>query len=406
MKNALSRIGKWILSMLLAIALVVAAVPTVNVRAQSGTNGANASEELNLSCESAVLIEPMSGRVIYDKDKDKVLRPASVTKVMTLLLIMEAIDRGDCNLTDTVTVSEHAASMGGSQVFLEAGETQTVDDMIKCITVSSANDACVAMAEYLCGSEEAFVARMNERAKELGMSNTNFVNSCGLDVDGHVTTAYDIALMSRELTVKHPKIFDYTTIWMDTITHVTAKGTSEFGLSNTNKLIKQYSGATGLKTGSTSLAKFCLSATATRNDMSLIAVVMAAPDSKQRVKDASKLLDYGFANCSLYQDDKVLSEQTYCSVGQGKKERVEVVAKSDFNYVLLKGQDAAKITKKVTISKAVTAPVKKHQTLGKVVYYLDKQKLGEVELLAKQRVAAWNLKDCINTVTGRFLLKV
>jgi D-alanyl-D-alanine carboxypeptidase (penicillin-binding protein 5/6) len=247
---------------------------------------------------------------------------------------------------------------------------------------------------------------MNERAKELGMNNTNFVNSCGLDVDGHVTTAYDIALMSRELTVKHPKIFDYTTIWMDTITHVTAKGTSEFGLSNTNKLIKQYSGATGLKTGSTSLAKFCLSATATRNDMSLIAVVMAAPDSKQRVKDASKLLDYGFANCSLYQDDKVLSEQTYCSVGQGKKERVEVVAKSDFNYVLLKGQDAAKITKKVTISKAVTAPVKKHQTLGKVVYYLDKQKLGEVELLAKQRVAAWNLKDCINTVTGRFLLKV
>ena len=221
---------------------------------------------------------------------------------MTLLLIFDALESGQIALDDTVTVSEYAASMGGSQVFLEPGETQKVNDMIKCISVASANDACVAMAEHICGSEEAFVARMNERAKNLGMNDTTFVNCCGLDTEGHMTSAYDVALMSRELTTKYPQIHDYSTIWMDTITHVTARGSSEFGLTNTNKLIRQYEFATGLKTGSTNLAKYCVSATAVKDGMELIAVVMGAPDHSVRFSDAASLLNYGFSVCRIYTD--------------------------------------------------------------------------------------------------------
>lgn len=360
--------------------------------------------DLSLACESAVLMEPVSGEILFEKDKDKQLRPASVTKVMTLLLIMEAIDSQKISYQDKVSVSAHAASMGGSQVFLEEGETQTVEDMLKCIAVSSANDACVAMAEYVGGSEEAFVKSMNAKAKKLGMKNTHFVNSCGLDADGHMTTAYDIALMSRELTVKHPDIFKFTTIWMDTITHVTAKGSKEFGLSNTNKLIKQYNGATGLKTGSTSLAKFCLSATATRNDLSLIAVVMASPDSKERVKDASKLLDYGFANCSMYQDNKVLKNKLMLTVEQGKKEKLSAKAEGNFQYVLTKGQDSGKITKKLAYKKVIKAPVKKGDKVGTVTYYLDNQKIGCVPIQATETVKAWNMADCIRKVWLRYLI--
>lgn len=368
------------------------------------TDAKQENQPLSLACESAVLMEPLSGNVLYEKDKDKQLRPASVTKVMTLLLIMEALDSGKISYEEKVSVSAHAASMGGSQVFLEEGETQTVEDMIKCITVSSANDACVAMAEYVSSSEETFVKEMNAKAEKLGMKNTHFVNCCGLDADGHVTTAYDIALMSRELTVKHPDIFKFTTIWMDTITHVTAKGSKEFGLSNTNKLIKQYNGATGLKTGSTSLAKFCLSATATRNNLNLIAVVMASPDSKTRVKDASKLLDYGFANCSLYEDTKVLEQSRKVTVRQGKQEQVGVSAKGTFQFVLTKGQEASKVTKKIECKKEVKAPVKKGQKLGCVTYYLGKEKIGSVPLKAVQSVKEWSMGDCIKKVGFRYLL--
>lgn len=307
---------KIILSLFLALQL--ACTPLLSLTAQSAPityeagisqNAAKKADDnkktgdtLTLSAPSVLLMEAKSGTIIYEKDANKQMPPASITKIMTLLLIFDALDAGKISLEDTVTVSEYAASMGGSQVFLEPGETQNVDTMIKCIAVASANDACVAMAEHIAGSEEEFVARMNQRAKKLGMKNTTFVNCCGLDVDGHLTTAYDIALMSRELITKYPKIHDYSLIWMDTITHETKKGSKEFGLTNTNKLVRQYQYTTGLKTGSTGKAKFCVSATAKKDKTELIAVVMAAPDPKGRFQDAANLLNYGFAKCQFYSD--------------------------------------------------------------------------------------------------------
>ena len=360
--------------------------------------------DLNLECAAAVLIEPVSGKIIYEKNKDTKMPPASVTKIMTMLLIMENIDKKKISYNDMVSVSAHAASMGGSQVFLEEGETQTVDTMLKCIAVSSANDACVAMAEYISGSEEAFVQQMNQRAKELGMNNTNFVNCCGLDVDGHETTAYDIALMSRELITKHPDIYKYTTIWMDTITHTTAKGSSEFGLSNTNKLIKQYNGATGLKTGSTSKAKFCLSATARRNDMDMIAVVMAANDAKARVQEATKLLDYGFSNCSLYQK-KVQLKKNQIAVERGSKKTVTLDVPDTFQYVCVANEDANAIKEKVTLKKNLKAPVKKGAVLGTVQYYLNNEVIGKLDITAAQTVDEWKITDCIKNVWQQYQLQ-
>ncbi len=242
------------------------------------------AEEVTVSAPSVALMEASTGQVIYEKDAHTPLHPASITKIMTMILIFDALEEGKIALGDAVTVSEYAASMGGSQVFLEPGETQTVETMLKCISVASANDACVAMAEHICGSEQEFVNQMNQRAKGLGMEHTSFVNCCGLDVEGHMTTAYDVALMSRELISKYPQIHNYCTIWMENITHVTRKGSSEFGLTNTNKLIRQYPYATGLKTGSTSQAKFCVSATAEKDGLKLIAVIMAAPDPKSGSK--------------------------------------------------------------------------------------------------------------------------
>ena len=250
----------------------------------------SAEEALELSAKTSILMEAETGKVLYEKEADQALPPASVTKVMTLLLIFDALDEGKITLEDEVTTSEYAASMGGSQVFLEPGEKQTVETMIKCIAVASANDACVAMEEKISGTEELFVQQMNKRAAELGMKNTNFVNCNGLDADGHVTSARDIALMSRELILSYPQIFQYTQIWMENITHVTAKGSSEFGLTNTNKLIRQYEYATGLKTGSTSGAGFCLSGTAEKDGIQMIAVVMGEPDSKTRTKDVIAML--------------------------------------------------------------------------------------------------------------------
>ena len=274
----------------------------------TGTAGQTTDNpELNITSASAVLMEGSTGAILYEKNKDEQRFPASITKIMTLVLIFEALDSGKIALTDKVSVSEHAASMGGSQVYLEPNETQTVEDMIKCITIASANDACVAMSEYIAGSETEFVNMMNQKAAELGMKNTKFMNCCGLDdtiAEGsHYSSAYDIALMSRELITKHPEISKYSTTWMDSIIHVTKKGETEFGLTNTNKLVRTYTGITGLKTGSTSKAKYCLSATANRNGMDLIAVVMAAPEPKTRFAEAASLMDYGFANCSMYEDD-------------------------------------------------------------------------------------------------------
>lgn len=348
--------------------------------------------ELNLSAQSAILIEAKTGQVIYSKNPDIQLRPASITKIMTLLLIFDAVKSGKITLEDTVTVSEHAASMGGSQVFLEPGETQTVNTMIKCISIASANDACVAMAEHISGSEEAFVADMNKRAKDLGMSNTNFINCCGLDADGHVTSARDVATMSRELINNYPEIHDYSTIWMDTITHVTKRGSKEFVLNNTNKLIKQYEGATGLKTGSTSKAGFCLSATAKRNDIELISVVMCATDSKKRISDSITLLNYGYSVCSIYSDDN-MPKLTPLKVKGGLDNSLEIKYKSKFVHLFTDKIDTGKITSRAEYIDNLKAPIKSGDTVGQLTYYHDNTAIGSVEIVAAKEIPKAGYKD-------------
>ena len=352
------------------------------------TNGENSGNltGLELSAESAVIMEASGGQVLFEKNADEKKPPASVTKIMTLLLIFDALADGTITPDTEVTTSEYAASMGGSQVFLEAGEKQTVDTMIKCIAVASANDACVAMAEKIAGSEPAFVEKMNQRSAGLGMTNTHFVNCNGLDTEGHLTTARDIALMSRELITKYPQIENYSTIWMENITHTTAKGSSEFGLSNTNKLIRQYEYATGLKTGSTSGAKFCLSATARKDGIDMIAVVMAEPDSKTRVKDAIAMLNYGFGKCSIYQDERALEEIVYAEVKHGMQEKAKGETPEGFRYVDTSGSDLSAVEKEVRIQKQ-TAPVKKGDQIGEVIYRLNEKTIGSVPVYATEGVA-------------------
>ena len=345
-----------------------------------------ADAKMELASPSAVLIEGSTGTVIFEKNKDEKLRPASVTKVMTLLLIFEALKDGTINLMDDVNVTEHAASMGGSQVYLEPYEVQNVDTLIKCISIASANDASVAMAEHIAGSHEEFVARMNERAKELGMNNTNFVNCTGLDADNHYTTAYDIALMSRELIRNFPQVSNYATVWMDTFVHTTKKGRSEFGLTNTNKLIKSYKGITGLKTGSTSIAKYCLSATAKRNNMDLIAVIMAAPDTKTRFMEASKLLNYGFANYSVYVDDHKDVTLEPVRITKGVSDYVYGNIRGDFSYLCTKGMAAENIRKEVVLLDKVPAPITTNDKIGDIIYYYENEKIGNVDILAKENV--------------------
>lgn len=351
----------------------------------SNTAHSTASTGFQSAAPNAILMEASTGTILYKKDADKEKPPASVTKIMTLLLIFEALSKKQITLNDTVTVSEHAASMGGSQVFLEPGETQTVDTMIKCIAVSSANDACVAMAEHISGSEDAFVAKMNKKAQTLGMKHTHFINCCGLDADGHYTSAKDIALMSRELITNYPDIFHYTTIWMENITHVTKRGESEFGLSNTNKLLRQYQGATGLKTGSTSKAGFCLSATAERNHVSLIAVVMACQNAKERVKDCASLLDYGFSLCKIYTDKQPPALSTV-PVHNGTKESISCKYEKNFSYVFTSEINQNNIQKKIVFQKNLSAPIKKNQVIGRLEYSYNNKKIGTVSILASETV--------------------
>lgn len=341
--------------------------------------------EIDISAPSAVLMEASTGTVIYEKDADTARPPASVTKVMTMLLIFDALEAGSIHLEDEVTTSEYAASMGGSQVFLEPGEIQTVDTMLKCIAVASANDACVAMAEYICGSEEEFVRKMNERAKGLGMDNTNFVNCNGLDAEGHVTSARDIALMSRELIVKYPQIHDYSMIWMENITHNTSKGTSEFGLTNTNKLVRQYEYATGLKTGSTGEAKFCVSATGEKNGIEMIAVVMGAETSKERFADAVKLLNHGFGKCQLYTDESTPDVQS-ADVEGGVREYVSVERPGAFSYLDMTGANLAEVEKRTEMNENLSAPLKKGDVIGYIVYSIDGREIGRAELTAGEAV--------------------
>lgn len=356
--------------------------------------------EIEAPC--AILTEASTGRVIYEKNADESLHPASITKIMTLLIIFDAIDDGSISPEDTVTVSEHAASMGGSQVFLEPGETQTIETMIKCIAIASANDACVAMAEHISGSEDAFVQSMNERAEALGMNNTHFVNCCGLDADGHMTTARDVAIMSRELIMAHPAIHDYSCIWMDTITHVTRRGESEFVLNNTNKLLKQYEWATGLKTGSTSLAKFCLSATARRNDIELISVIMASPSGKTRVSDSIALLNYGYGICSLYHDNNMPSIDVIPIKG-GIKSDISVEYSSQMNYLFTDKYDASLIESHAEYLEDLEAPVQKGDVIGQLTYTYDGKFMDSIDIIASESIEKAGYGDYINSLWQCFL---
>lgn len=356
--------------------------------------------EIEAPC--AILTEASTGRVIYEKNADESLHPASITKIMTLLIIFDAVDDGSISPEDTVTVSEHAASMGGSQVFLEPGETQTVETIIKCIAIASANDACVAMAEHISGSEDAFVQSMNERAEALGMNNTHFVNCCGLDADGHMTTARDVAIMSRELITAHPAIHDYSCIWMDTITHVTRRGESEFVLNNTNKLLKQYEWATGLKTGSTSLAKFCLSATARRNDIELISVIMASPSGKTRVSDSIALLNYGYGICSLYHDNNMPSIDVIPIKG-GIKSDISVEYSSQMNYLFTDKYDASLIESHAEYLEDLEAPVQKGDVIGQLTYTYDGKFMDSIDIIASESIKKAGYGDYINSLWQCFL---
>ena len=351
-----------------------------------------------LLSEAFVLMEASTGTIIYEKNMDKVLPPASITKIMTLILIYEALEEGVITKETIVTVSDYAASMGGSQVYLEAGEQQTVETLIKCICISSANDACVTMAEHLCGTESAFVEEMNQKAKELGMKNTHFVNCCGLDVDGHVSSAYDIALMSKELMTKYPDIINYSTKWMDSMTHTTKNGSTEFGLTNTNKLLRQYEGITGLKTGSTSKARYCLSATATRNEIDMIAVILSAPDTKTRFKEAATLLNFGFSQCKIYSDEHEQFEPMKVVVEQSLSNEVELEPKNSFRYVSVTKEDFSNIEKNIYVYDTIVAPIKKGEELGTIIYSLDGKELGKVSLIAKEDVKRAQYIDYLNRI--------
>lgn len=362
-------------------------VPNVLAEETATTPGTEQTSDtaVEVTAPSAILMEMTTGTVLYEKDADTARPPASVTKVMTMLLIFDALAEGKIQLEDKVTTSEYASSMGGSQVFLETGEKQTVETLLKCISIASANDACVAMAEYISGNEEEFVRQMNLRAEGLGMKHTHFVNCNGLDAEGHETSARDIALMSRELLLKYPEIHNYCTIWMENITHTTSKGSSEFGLTNTNKLIRQYEYATGLKTGSTGKAKFCVSATAEKNGVSLIAVIMGAEDSKARFKDAVTLLNYGFGKCQMYTDENMPSLDPI-SVTGGIQESISLEYEKKFTYLDTTGANLNAVTSRLQIPDKVNAPVKKGDTVGQRIYYLDEKEIGSVNLLAEETV--------------------
>lgn len=399
-KSRNKRLIMCIMCLILIFTSVYAGMSRVTCIAQERTQGENSGIELK--SPSAILMEASTGQVIYEKDADTSLHPASITKIMTLILIFDAIKDGKIGLDDEVTVSEYAASMGGSQVFLEAGEKQTVDTMIKCISMASANDACVAMSEYIAGTESAFVAKMNERATGLGMNNTNFVNCCGLDTDGHMSTASDIALMSRELITKYPQIHDYSTIWMDTIIHSTRRGDSEFGLTNTNKLIKQYEWATGLKTGSTGLAKCCLSASANKDGIDLIAVIMAAPDSKTRFAEAVNLLNYGFNTCDIYKDDGMPLLENI-RISKGKKDYVNCRYEKEFSYMFINPVNHEDISKELHINENIAAPVYEGDTIGTLEYYYNGEKIGSVNVISSENIEKADFLTQIKKVLGRLL---
>ncbi|MBQ7119944.1 MAG: D-alanyl-D-alanine carboxypeptidase [Oscillospiraceae bacterium] len=342
-----------------------------------------------------ILMERDSGKILFEKDSHSKHPPASVTKVMTLLLVMEAIDSGKIALTDTVTVSDHAASMGGSQVFLSPGEQMSVNDMLKATVIASGNDSAVALAEHIAGSEEGFVSLMNEKAKYLGMNDTSFKNCTGLDADGHLTSAHDIAIMSKEL-LKHSKIKEYTTIWMDSLRD------GAFQLANTNKLIRTYKGITGLKTGSTSNAKFCLSASAERDGMELIAVIMAAPSSKERFSDATKLLDFGFANYAVYRPEGLALDTLPVKLG----DKPEVSLSLEISgSVLIEKNKIQGIESKISIPTEINAPVEKGQKIGVMTLFSDNELLMEIPIVADESIKKLSVYDIFSLFLDRIFMK-
>jgi len=382
--------AKKIIILFVLLAVITAASFSATAKEEENT------PNMKFECESAILMEAQTGTVLYAYNPDKALPPASVTKIMTLLLVMEAIENGRLNYNDTITASSYAASMGGSQIFLKEGEEMSAEDMIKSVVISSANDAAVALAEHLCGSEAAFVKKMNERAKELGMSNTNFENTNGLDdtTYNHVTSALDIALMSREL-IKHKDILKYSSTWMDTIRN------GSFGLTNTNRLVRFYPGATGLKTGSTDKAKFCVSATAERDGMHLICVIMGAPSSNVRNSIATQLLNWGFSTFELFKSNMKISEQI--KVLGGVEDRCHTFCDT-FYAVVPKGQ-AQRIEAKITIPKSVKAPVYQGDKIGKIDYYLNGNSIGYSDIVSTVDIDNIDYWTLFLRVFSKFVIK-
>lgn len=395
MKRAIEKVTKkrrqtWFLAVLMAVVSVV--------------SPAAKAAEPEIQTPHACVMEVSTGEVLYEKKADERLHPASVTKVMTILLIFEALDAEKLKLDEEVMTSAHAKSMGGSQVFLEVGEKQTVETLLKCIIIASGNDAAVAMAEHIAGSEETFVEMMNKRAAELGMEQTHFVDCCGLtESKEHYTSARDVALMSRELLRKYPNCVEYSDIWMEDITHVTAKGSSPFTLTNTNKLLRSYDGCDGLKTGSTSYAKYCLSATARRDGIRIISVVMTAPDSKTRFAEAGKLLNYGFSRCSIYHDEE-MPKLSPVPVRGSIQTEVSVRYPDEFSYLSTTGEDFSQITREAQFSGEIKAPLEEGQEVGSLIYKIGEKEIGRMPIVAAEAVEKAGYLDWVNAAWGAWMV--
>ncbi|MCD8015171.1 MAG: D-alanyl-D-alanine carboxypeptidase [Lachnospiraceae bacterium] len=360
------------------------------------------SAEPEIDTPHAVVMEVSTGTVLYEKDADTPVHPASVTKIMTVLLIFEALEKGSISLDDEVVTSEYAKSMGGSQVYLETGEVQTVETLLKCILIASGNDAAVAMAEAIAGSEEAFVEQMNQKAAELGMEHTHFVDCCGLtDSADHYLSARDVAIMSRELLRRYPEVTEYSDIWMEDMTHVTAQGESVFTLSNTNKLLRSYDGCDGLKTGSTSYAKYCLSATARRDGIRLVSVVLTAPDTKTRFAEAAELLDYGFSRCSMYYDEEIPALPKI-SVKGTIQEEFTVKLDGEFSYLSTTGEDFSLIEKHFEWDGDISAPLETGDAIGSYVYTLDGAEIGRVPIVMAESAPEAGYLDYLNLAWERW----
>ncbi|MCL2399210.1 MAG: D-alanyl-D-alanine carboxypeptidase [Defluviitaleaceae bacterium] len=391
----------FLLLFLAVVPVYAAEAPAQSTQASQSTKS---GQSININAKSCLLMEANTGKILLEENSHQQLPPASVTKVMTMLLIYEALDQERIKWDQMVTTSAHAASMGGSQIFLEPEEQQSVKDLVKSIVIASANDAAVAMAEFIAGSEDAFVEMMNSKAQELGMKNTHFKNSCGLDAEGHLTTAYDIALMSQELITKYPKVFDLTKVRLDKIIHRTSKGEEEFGLTNTNRLIRNYPGTTGLKTGSTGKALYCISATAERDNMSLIAVVMGAPDPTTRFESAMKMFDYGYANYAIMAQEPSGTHMGDVTIYKGKQEIAPVVIQKQQHVLVPKGKNIT-IENQVKLMEDITAPVAKDTKAGEIIYNHEGTEVGRGDLVIKDEIEKAEVHDIMRRVFSRWLSK-